>query len=88
VLAIAPQSKKVREPRADAYVLLKNYKAAIAAYSIAMRQEPSPALYRKRAQAYKLSGQDALAAQDEKTASTMANEAFEQAPFRLNKTVR
>ena len=65
---------------------LKNYKAAIADYTEALKKLTNPDVYRRRARAYTLTGQADLAAQDEKKANAFTDALFEDAPFTSNKT--
>jgi tetratricopeptide (TPR) repeat protein len=83
-LKINPKTAKVHEARADAYMQLKNYKAAISdlTFEIKRFSTVKPALYEKRAKAYRLDGQLKLAAQDDASLKNLDSEAFKNAPFR------
>ncbi len=79
-----PKMSKVNEMRGDSYMLLKNYNAAAADYTLAIAMMPNLAtkLYQKRAIAYHKAGLLAKAAQDDKKAKSVGHEIFEIAPFR------
>ncbi len=84
-IKLDPKIKKVHKQRGEAYMQLKNYKAAIEDLTIALREVPSPVMYHQRADAYRHTGQNALADQDERLAKTIGVEAFDDAPFLTNK---
>lgn len=83
-LKIKPKMSKVREMRGDAYMLLKDYNAAAADYSLEIERIPNivTKLYAKRANAYRKAGQFKKAEQDEIKIKSVSHEVFDIAPFR------
>lgn len=83
-LKVEPTLLIAHQERADAYMQLKNYKAAIADYGAEMKlmQMVNTSLYLKRAAAYKADGQLKLAAQDEANAKKLSSDVFQNAPFK------
>ncbi|MBP9089446.1 hypothetical protein KBI23_00355 [bacterium] len=79
-----PKMSKVHEMRGDAYMLLKNYNAAAADYSLEIARIPNinTKLYVKRAEAYRKGGQLKKAAEDDIKIKSVSNEVFDIAPFR------
>jgi len=81
-LAMDPQIAKVHMWRADAYMQLKNYKAAAEDLTFSLKNLQDPELYLKRIQCYQLMGRADLAAKDKAALSHLNADAFEIAPFR------
>jgi tetratricopeptide (TPR) repeat protein len=83
-LKIKPKMSKVREMRGDAYMLLKDYNAAAADYTLEIERIPNivAKLYAKRANAYRKAGQLKKAEQDEIKIKSVSHEVFDIAPFR------
>jgi len=84
VLVLKPQARTVHESRCDAYTMLKNYKAAIADCTLAIKETVlSGYLYQKRAKLYRLLGENELAAKDDAEALKQSQDLFDDAPFRV-----
>jgi len=81
-LALNPKIAKVHMWRAEAYMQLKNYKAAAEDLTVSLKELQDPELYSKRIQCYQLMGRADLAAKDKATLSNFNADAFEIAPFR------
>gem|GEM_PF-740150 len=81
-LALNPKIAKVHMWRAEAYMQLKNYKAAAEDLTASLKTVQDPELYSKRIQCYQLMGRADLAAKDKATLSDLNADAFEIAPFR------
>lgn len=83
-LKIKPKMSKVREMRGDAYMILKDYNAAAADYTLEIERIPNivTKLYAKRANAYRKAGQLKKAEQDEIKIKSVSHEVFDIAPFR------
>lgn len=79
-----PKMSKVNEMRGDSYMLLKNFNAAAADYTLAIARMPNidTKLYKKRAEAYRKGGQLKKAAEDDIKVKSVSNEVFDIAPFR------
>ena len=81
-LAMDPKIAKVHMWRAEAYMKLKDYKAAADDLTAALKDLQDPELYSRRIECYRLMGRADLVAKDKAALSHLNADAFEIAPFR------
>lgn len=82
-LKMRPTLPKVHCFRGDAYMMLKNYQAAIADYSFELTRDsiPQEEVLHRRAMAYKLAGDTTHARLDEVNEKKLNAETYENMPF-------
>ena len=81
-LALNPKIAKAHTWRAEAYMQLKNYKAAAEDLTVSLKVLQDPEAYAKRIQCYELMGRSDLVAKDKAALHNLSADAFEIAPFR------